>query len=436
LEIEVMHFIIESEEQLAKLQHKDSCFVHAIPLNDDFHPTFTDISCVYYNDGEKGYILCVDHSESFSLQKSLVIEFLRSHKKVYCLDLKYHLQILGENTNLVDLYYNELNHTGRVEERNLDTIAHVLCYRNNPNYERVNCIIPIAKHYEKYEAVYDNYKTFMKGDSDITRVAEAYSYAECNGMFIDNTRFVETYQIEHPEFLVSPNDGRARNKYNLYNVTGRPTNSFCGVNFLAVPKDEEHRSIFKSAYGKLVEFDFDAYHLRLIANHIGFDLPKEPVHQYLAKHYFNTEEITEEMYKQSKTISFRQMYGGVEEEYKRIPFFEAMGKMIEDLWIKYESQGYLELPTGLVLRKNRDLNKLKVFNYYVQNLETEENVKKITQLRSFLSDKKTRLILISYDAFLFDYSIEDGKGTLLCIKKILEKNNTLTKHKHGDTYNF
>lgn len=430
-----MHFIIESTEQLGKLKPTEQCFIQAIPFNDDYHPLLTKVSVVYYHNQDKGYLICIDHSESFSIVHNEVIEFLKQHDKVYCLDAKTHSQLLQE-MNFVDLYYNELNQTGKIGEINFDTTAHVLCYRNNPSYDRVNCIVPLSKHYEKYEKVYEHYKQFMKEDSDITRIAQAYSYAESSGVCIDKNLFNEAYQIEHPEFLEHRFNGRAYTQYNLYNTTGRPTNSFCSVNFLAIPKDEKHRSTIVSEYGKLVEFDFDAYHLRLIANHVGFDLPKEPLHSYLAKHYFGTEEITDEMYKQSKTISFRQMYGGVEEEYKHIPFFKSMEKMINDLWKEYEAKGSIKLPTGLILRHNPDLNKLKVFNYYVQNLETEENTKKVLLLRNFLQNKKTRLILISYDAFLFDYSIEDGKETLLEIKSILEANNTPTKHKHGNTYNF
>ena len=39
----------------------------------------------------------------------------------------------------------------------------------------------------------------------------------------------------------------------------------------------------------------------------------------------------------------------------------------------------------------------------------------------YLQNKKTNVVLYTYDAFLFDFSKEDGKETLEDIKKILEE---------------
>lgn len=76
----------------------------------------------------------------------------------------------------------------------------------------------------------------------------------------------------------------------------------------------------------------------------------------------------------------------------------------------------------------------KLLNYYVQNLETKRNAEKILQLKEILEGKKTKLVLITYDAFLFDYSVSDGKELLVQIKDILEQDQMVVKHKHGKTY--
>ena len=68
-------------------------------------------------------------------------------------------------------------------------------------------------------------------------------------------------------------------------TTGRPSNSFGTVNFAALPPEKRKAFIPENDY--LVEFDFDAYHLRLIGNLVGFDFNSgnwegTSVHEYFA----------------------------------------------------------------------------------------------------------------------------------------------------------
>jgi hypothetical protein len=187
-----------------------------------------------------------------------------------------------------------------------------------------------------------------------------------------------------------------------------------------------------------VEFDFDAYHLRLIAMLIGLNCPKESFHEYLGKQYFTKQELTEEEYKESKTITFKQLYGGVDKKYKHIEFFAQMTSYIDDMWKQYNKQGGYKLPTGRVIKKDESMTKYKLFNYVVQNLETLHNIKRIDQIQDYLKNTKakTKLILITYDSFLFDFAKSDGKTTLEEIKTILEFNQMKVKHKYGTSYAF
>jgi hypothetical protein len=113
-----------------------------------------------------------------------------------------------------------------------------------------------------------------------------------------------------------------------------------------------------------------------------------------------------------------------------------LNQFIEQEWKKYNAHQALILPTGRILKKLKGMNKLKLFNYIIQNLETKENIYKIIEINKLLSKKKTKLILITYDSFLFDFYQEDGKDVLLNIKRILESNNMLVKHKYGLNYAF
>jgi hypothetical protein len=52
-----------------------------------------------------------------------------------------------------------------------------------------------------------------------------------------------------------------------------------------------------------------------------------------------------------------------------------------------------------------------------------------------LRGKNTKLVLYTYDAFLFDYD-RDEKDTMKQILKVFENNKLQIKAKHGDSYDF
>lgn len=69
----------------------------------------------------------------------------------------------------------------------------------------------------------------------------------------------------------------------------------------------------------------------------------------------------------------------------------------------------------------------------LQNLETEFNAGLINDLMQRLDGKNTKLILYTYDSFLFDYSPKD---TPAIIKSILETFKEIPFHlKAGFNYN-
>jgi len=298
----------------------------------------------------------------------------------------------------------------------------------------LNSIIPVVKHYERLERVFDIYKFEMSRpkNQNLNSVISAYSYVESNPIKINKKLFFEKFKVNNEEASIDGDN--IYNQYNLYNQTGRPTNSFNGINFLAIPKDREYRDCFVPSNDYLVEFDFDGYHLRLIGNEVGYEFKESSVHEYLGKQYFNKDALTEEEYKESKTISFKNLYGGVPEAYQHIEFFSAMVTLSKKLSQRCATGESMELPTGISITRDEDMYDSKLLNYYVQNLETKRNAEKILQLKDLLEGKKSKLVLITYDAFLFDYAVSDGKELLLKIKEVLEQDSMVVKHKHGKTY--
>ena len=69
----------------------------------------------------------------------------------------------------------------------------------------------------------------------------------------------------------------------------------------------------------------------------------------------------------------------------------------------------------------KDMNPAKLMNYMMQSLETSRNILILKEVLRYLKDKKTKVVLYTYDALLFDFHKDDGKQTLEGIQKILEE---------------
>jgi len=115
-------------------------------------------------------------------------------------------------------------------------------------------------------------------------------------------------------------DNKVYSQYNYYTMTGRPSNAYRGFNFAAMNKEDGTRAAFCSRFdnGALVEMDFDSYHVRLIARLIGYDLPTSSIHDYLGQFYFGVSQLTDEQRDESKQITFRLLYGGIDSEFLSI----------------------------------------------------------------------------------------------------------------------
>ena len=81
-----------------------------------------------------------------------------------------------------------------------------------------------------------------------------------------------------------------------------------------------------------------------------------------------------------------------------------------------------------------DVNKNKLFNYIIQAHETETNIKTIIDLKHYLLNRKSKLVLYGYDSFLFDIHKDDRVQVFRELKQILERNGNLVKAKAGKNY--
>ena len=430
-----MDYIIETSWQLTRLRPEESCYVEVISANDNYHPALTSISLIYYRTKDRGYIFSIDHSEAFSLDFKEVLDFISKHKTVYCLDQKYTSYFLPE-VNLIDINQIILDEENKLVIHECNTKVHVDYYSKASYAPALNKTLPLVKHYEKAECLYEQIKQYIGKEQDqafYRDYCNQYRIVEQNGIGIDQFCFGKYHEPTWQPYSIKHN--RIYTYYNLYNLTTRPTNAFNAINFLALNKEDQSRKCFVPQNDMFVEFDFDAYHLMLIAKLIGFECPESSMHVYLGKQYFETEELTEEQYSQAKTITFRQIYGGVQKEYKHIPFFQAIEAYIQKLWNTYQETGEIVLQTGRPLHLSKNsLNPQKLFNYMIQNAETYQNVSILKKLNSLLEYTRSKIVLIVYDSFLLDFSLKDGKQLLLDIKDIIESEGFKAKVKVGKDY--
>lgn len=431
-----MYFIVETEEQLLQLPRPEKCFIELMSKSEHAHPALTTPSVLYYNDFQKGYILPINHSEAFPLTIEQIQDFLKGIPKVYLLDKKWHSYYL-DLPNSIDLNFTVLDVEGKIPDFQCYTPVHLDFYEKLKYSPAVNTYIPISKHYERCECMFEMVRDYAGRESNAewqNKYTEVYKWVEEQGILVNEKLFDKYFETPWKER--SLRDNKIYSSYNLYNITSRPTNAFNSINFLAFNKENGSRAAFIPENDAFVEFDFDGYHLRLIANKMSTEIPQdESIHEFLGKQYFGKDELTPEEYQEAKKITFRQMYNGVEDEYKHIEFFEDVAIAVDAMWTAYKSNGFLELPNRRQITLE-NANPQKLFNYYIQCLETVNNVKKLDKLKNYLKDKQSKVLLVVYDSILIDYAASDGKGTLHHIKDILEAEGFKVKAKKGLNYDF
>ncbi len=307
----------------------------------------------------------------------------------------------------------------------------------------VNKIIPITvwssiiKQYhakliaciERFNGTSDT-NTFKQLQTSI----ETLRQIESVGLRVDESLFDAYFDTKAKR---SGKDNFVYSEYNLYTTTGRPSNRFNGINFAALPKHDGTRSVFVSRFenGSLIQFDFDAYHLRLLGEYSNVSLPTTPLHEYLAKLYFNKSVITEEEYEASKQNTFSILYGV--DVNSDIELLQNIKKISKQLYKEYrQSNQYILSPLfkrKIIINAN-DATENKIFNYFVQSLEFERTINKIKNIVKYLSNKKSKVILYTYDAILLDVS-EDELGLIKDkVKDMLEYDGFPVKTYIGKNY--
>lgn len=389
------------KKHLSQLQ-REKVLVYPILTSLDKHPKLSRISSLILSDGVLDLFINYHNIDADVVDE--MVDFSQFNE-VYIVGMKdflYHYDFLPNMHDLeMSLFWQAKNFD--VEEKPIYTIFR---RRQAP---KANDLIPIWKHYEQFE---DWKKLFV--DSKISKFSQLYpkglQWIEKNGL--------------------STESGLEYTQYNSLTTTSRPSNTFGGVNYAALKKEGGVRDRFVSRFdgGKLYQLDFDGYHIRLIGKLIGVDIPLDvKAHAWLANQY--GKDIS-----QAKAITFRQLYGGVEDEYYHIPFFRKTSDYINSLWMEFLRNRLTTTP--IMSRKieiNDSLNKNKLFNYILQAVETERNILILDKLHRLDMGQQSIPILYTYDSILFDVHPDD-ENYILEVKKVMEMDGFPTELEIGVNY--
>jgi len=426
-----MFWLIEKDSQIEYLINKkyEEVFVEVISYNDNLHPILNDVSLIYYKPlkSNKGFMLCIDHSESLNADKTLIDTLLTQTSRIWVRDKKktlYYLPIKNlYDVNLIDTPYEPAL-----------TPTHIYFQNKYPEYKKINKLIPISKHYELCENIYNNVKHNF--DKELPSYFEFYNNKatlaffgiEKNGITINENIFYEHFKPNQSFYSIQ--DSKIYTNYNLYTTTRRPSNAFNGVNFAALNKENGSRKSFIPQNHRFVEIDISAYHPHLAANLVGYDFGDQDVHQVFADMYGVS-------YDESKNLTFKQLYGGVFREYENLEYFQLIKQYINNIWEEFNNSGKVITPiSGYCFEKSKldNMNPQKLFNYILQNYESSNNVHILMDIHKLLKGKNTKLILYTYDSVLIDY--DDEEKLFNSIKNIFKKHNLKIKVKNGTNYDF
>ena len=436
-----MFYIVEQEEKLLSLERlvRLGVYVDVISSNDLYHPKLSSTIAVYIRlvGSDHGHIIPINHDEGLNISKDRVYDILSKATKLYTRNKKellYHFN-LQDAIDLSLLY--SMTKYDRLEYNKESTTLNYF-YNKHRDFANINQLIPISKLYESCNKVYEQIKSIIEyklpsGFDFYNKTAtNVFFLLEQSGLGVFYENYVDIFKPRNP--IHNTINNSVLTSYNLYNATSRPTNAYNSVNFAAIPKSEKHRKCFRPQNDYFVEFDFDGYHLRLLCDQIDYALTKESAHKQLAKQYFNKEEITEEEYDKAKQINFHAIYGKIPEKWADLEIYTKIKDFIDKLWKEFEENGAVMAPiSGKSFSKQlKDMHPQKLMNYVMQSLETSRNILILKNILRYLKNKKTNVVLYTYDALLFDFSKEDGKETLEDIKEILEEDGKYPiKFKHS-----
>jgi len=410
--------LIESNTDLQLLNPKDVTLVVPVWSSPRGHELMFPISFVYIRTKDTDFILNFQHIDANSVSQFPIEKLCNENTLV--LGNRY---IQSKGLDYEWVYFEEY---GKPFIFNEFAESLYKGYRND--YIEMNDCIPLMKWYELLKAIPDiqNRRSWYRTYSDSI---QTLGRLEGAGVRVEEEKFIDSFGF-NPAFI---DGGKVYTQYNPYTTTGRPSNRHLNVNYSALNKSDGTRSAFISRFGggTLLQFDYESYHIRLIAKLIGYEFPNGvTAHQHLADLYGCD-------YETAKKVTFTYLYGGLDENARKIPFFIEVDKYIKGLYQKFVISGRLTTPLHkreIHFSKIEGATEQKVFNYLLQALETEINYMKIGKVLDWLECKKSKMVLYTYDAFLIDTHSEERDEILKSVTTIMEEGGFPVRAEEGKNY--
>lgn len=393
--------IIDNIQQLQQFNYS-SVFLYPIVKDNRLHNAHNSIIGFVVVDLESRNCITISNGHPEGVFNSNDLSFLQ-HCHVYSYNTAALTYGGYDTSKFIDIEMQYYLYSNAAYIQDIPPIISHYTRQFNQCYH-INELIPLYKHEQFALDMIDQcwVKNIQHGLSFYQHeLLSVFHAIERNGIATDvdlfNEKFGKTLSLQNDKCFT---------QYNYYTTTGRPSNRFGGINFAALNKNDDTRQSFVSRYpnGVLVEIDFNSYHPRLIADLIGYDFGDDNVYRHLATHYHNTPNPSKDQVESAKEATFRQLYGGIQQQYLHIPFFSKTNHMAKYLWNEADRIGYVESPISgrrLMLHNYQDINMYVLFNYFIQMYETEHNVLLLGKLFSQL-DSQILPVLYTYDSILFD----------------------------------
>ena len=429
--------IVENQQEIQQfLEYWNNQQSTIIPIWEDLerHPMNNGVSFLYVKFTELDFILPFNHNDCEKLE----INLSESRMAKWVWNKKGFLQTNIQVQNIKDVQTYLFFDQNKIYDFQSKLEPLTNFYYRLGIRDDLGKSIPIMKWGEVLKGIVDEWGTLFPQSNNYHKqvvtsktswveqtMIPILSDIERSGIGVDREKFLDRWPQNEKHIYKHPQGDVVYTEYNPYTITSRPSNRHGGINFGALNKKDGSRECFIPPEDTLfLQFDYDAYHVRIIGKMIGYDLPKTSVHQWLADQYGCS-------YDDSKGRTFKILYGGVSDEDKKIPFFKKVDDFIQLLWRTAQKTGIIQTPKRRIpLEWVEQPNGQKVFNYLLQSMETEFNIEAMKKLKE---NDLPLPSLYTYDSFLFEFDNSELE-TIKKVKSVLESFGFPVKADWGSDY--